>query len=341
MADVVKTIGATGRDYATPALWIASVPANLVTSGNNNYRGECYNDAEFTGATTLLTISGFTTDSTHKVIFTAATGQSFQDHANVRTNALKYNQSNGAGLRTTAAYAGSVIVIDNAYVQVTRLQFKCGGVNDVALNCEGASTGNNLLQDCICQSFNKSAFTIYGAGCLAINLVGFLSDTAGNGCTVKNGAKAIGCMVIRDSARAAAGIGAVSAYSNSTLQSCAFFGFSTVASAANWDTTASKYNATDQASGLPGTNNQHSVTYSSTTPFTSALLASLNLISIASTTLAANGFLDSTNAPNDITGTARTATPTIGAWELATAVTSTFPPVPYLLAPRSYPLVQQ
>jgi hypothetical protein len=35
--------------------------------------------------------------------------------------------------------------------------------------------------------------------------------------------------------------------------------------------------------------------------------------------LAANGFLDGTNAPNDISKTARANPPTIGAWELIAA----------------------
>lgn len=329
MADVVKTIGATGRDYATPALWFAAVPTNVTTAGGDNYRGEAYNDAEFTSASTLLTMSGKTTSVAHKIIFTAASGQSFKDHVNVRTNALKYNQANGVALRCTGNYGGDVIIVDNANIQITRIQAKGDGTgngSNVPLNCEGASTSNILLMDCISNVNAKEAFKIYGSGCYAINISGFLSGSAGNGCTVKNGSTAIGCQVVRDSAQTPAGTGAVSAYTNSILQSCAFFGFSTVASASNWDTTNSKNNATDKASGLPGSNNQHSVTYTSTAPFTNATTASQNLIPISSSSLINNGFRDATNAPNDITGTARSATPTIGAWEVSGAVAAAYKP---------------
>src|ERR1035437_9016454 len=100
MALIVKTIGATGRQYATINLWDASVPSNLVTDGNS-YEGDMYNDAEFAGSQLL---AAHTTNSTHTLLLTAAAGQSFQDNANVRTNALKYNVSNGVGIRSTAGY---------------------------------------------------------------------------------------------------------------------------------------------------------------------------------------------------------------------------------------------
>ncbi len=299
----------------------------MTTAGGDNYRGECYNDSEFSGTSTRLSISGFTTSTSHKIIFTAAAGQSFQDAAGVRTNALKYNQSNGVGLRTTVDYTGSVINVDNANIQVTRLQVKADGSHDIGIAAESASTSNVLLQDCICQGVSRLTFGIYGSGCLAINVCGYLSGSSGNGCNIKNGAKAIGCVLIRDPAQTAAGTGAVSAYTNSVLQSCAFFGFSTCVSASGWDTTNSKNNATDQSSGLPGSSNQHSVTFNSTSPFTNAAAASLNLIAIAATTLAANGFLDGTNAPNDISGYARAATPTIGAWEITAAGGASIVPV--------------
>ena len=94
------SIGTTGRDYSTLQAWEDACPANLVTDGNI-WRGECYNDSEFSSSGTLVTIAGITTDATHYVELTTATGHSFQDHADVRTNALKYNQSNGVGLKTT------------------------------------------------------------------------------------------------------------------------------------------------------------------------------------------------------------------------------------------------
>ena len=327
MADVVKKIGSAGggiRDYPTWALWIAAVPADITTAGGDNYRGEGYNDSEFVSNTTQLNIAGFTTSAAHQIIATAAAGQSFQDNASVRTNALRYNASNGVALRQTASYGGTLIGVNSNYVQVTRLQLKdegTGNGSSTPLSGEGTPATNIIFKDCICEAHSRPVFNLYGSGCYAINISGFLRGSTGaggdNGCHVRNGATAIGCTIVRDSGVSATGIGAMSLYSNSVLQSCAFFGFTTAASASNWDTTNSKNNATQLSSGLPGSGNQYSVTYNSTTPFTSAVIASLDLSAVASTSLAANGYKDGTNAPNDITGTARASSPTIGAWEIS------------------------
>jgi hypothetical protein len=78
MPTVVNTIGSgAGRDYSTLAAWAASLPANLVADGNS-YQGDCYNDSEFTGSATLLTLSGHTTDASHTITLTTGPGQSFQ-----------------------------------------------------------------------------------------------------------------------------------------------------------------------------------------------------------------------------------------------------------------------
>src|ERR1017187_9110968 len=85
------TVGTASRNFTTPTACIANIPANLVADGNS-YVCALYNDAEFTAG---FTINGFTTNSTHTITVTAASGHSFQDNAGVRTNALRYNQVNG------------------------------------------------------------------------------------------------------------------------------------------------------------------------------------------------------------------------------------------------------
>ena len=65
---VVKSIGTTGRDYSTLQAWEDACPANLV-SDDKIWKGECYNDSEFTSG---LHVSGITTDSTRYVWLTAA-----------------------------------------------------------------------------------------------------------------------------------------------------------------------------------------------------------------------------------------------------------------------------
>src|SRR6478672_9252824 len=113
MPTVVKTIGSGGgRDYSTLAAWGASLPANLVTDGNS-YEGDCYNDSEFTGSATLLTLSGHTTDASHTITLTTGPGQSFRDNANVQTNALNYSSSSGVGINSSVAYAGTISITDS------------------------------------------------------------------------------------------------------------------------------------------------------------------------------------------------------------------------------------
>jgi hypothetical protein len=102
------------------------------------------------------------------------------------------------------------------------------------------------------------------------------------------------------------------------IRSCAFFGWSSVYGYSPYEELDANcgYNATDLASGLPGsTGNHHNVIYSAGGPFVDA--AGLNdLRPVVGSSLFQNGYLDTTNAPNDITGLARGTSPTIGAWEV-------------------------
>lgn len=304
---VTHTIGVTARDYSTVQLWLDASPANLV-SDDKIWRGEAYNDAEFSGA---WDASAITTDATRYVDLTVATGQSFYDNASVRSNALRYNQSNGVAASRTANYSAA---FNANNMRVSRWQLRqqgSGGIGtgpylkDVVLHNNGGGTGwggsngavryNVLMIQDSTTNDGFSCQTAYGGtvtfvGCTAI-VPSNITNTTGTGFTATGG--------------------------TNIMQSCGSFGFSVAASAGGWDGTASKFNATNKASGLPGTNNQHTVTYSSVTPFTQASAGgALDFSSIASTSLAANGFLDGTNAPLDISGYTRANPPTIGHWEI-------------------------
>eukprot|EP00919_Chromeraceae_sp_WS-2016_P077312 GHVR01183027.1.p1 GENE.GHVR01183027.1~~GHVR01183027.1.p1 ORF type:complete len:400 (+),score=48.82 GHVR01183027.1:705-1904(+) len=276
------------------------------------WRGEAYNDSEFTAA---VNVSGSTMSASCYAELTVAAGQSFIDQAGVRSNALYYNQSLGVGQKVGTGF----LVQIPQYAKFSR--FQCQKTSGSGGVCGSLGT----VKDCLLTATTSIAiFNSTGAvGGLWINCLGVQTNTAGNGTGVSSSTPTtfIGCGLIRTSNRTAAGTGwsaTASAGGGHIMQSCYSFGYSTCASASNWDTTNSKYNATEQSSGLPGTNNQHSVTYNATTPFAQADgTGTLDLRSIASTTLAANGFLDATNAPLDISGYTRTATPTIGPWEIA------------------------
>lgn len=312
---VTHSIGTASRDYSTLQAWEDACPANLVTA-DQIWRGECYNDSEFTVASaTMLTIAGETTDSTRYVELTVATGQSFQDNA--RTNALTYNQTNGVGCRSTADYS-TLVTTTVSYVRISRIQFKvssgshAGGVTALATGC--------IAKDIFIYTSSTSASGGLRIQGTADNCVVFVA-VAGGSATIllASAAKAIGGGIARTTDQAASGTGYTTSYGSNVIQSCFSFGFTTCASASGWDTTNSKNNGTDAPSGFPGsTGNQYSIPYTATTPLTQAGVTGLDLRSIAATTLAGNGFLDATNAPNDISGYARPAGPTIGHWQIAT-----------------------
>lgn len=314
---VVKSIGsAGGRDYSTIQAWEDASPANLVTA-DQIWQGQCYNDSEFLINGTILTISGITTDSTRYIELTTGASQSFQDNASVRTNALAYNVSNGVGLRDSNNY-GSAIVISTSYSRFNKLQIKSVATNQLLI--DGSSGGNNvIMKDCIIQH-GRQALSIAGNSTI-INCNFFLSSASTTNFLVLTGS-VIACNVIRTTDQVVGGLGVAGAY-GSLLSSTSIFGFTSPASVTvgNWSASSSN-NATDAVTGLPGSSNQHSVTFSSTSPFTNSSVASQNSITVTGTALSGNGLLDSTNAPNDISGTARPAGPTIGAWQLVTATTT-------------------
>src|SRR4249920_1996467 len=147
---VVKTIGtAGGRDYSTLNNWIAGLAAtpDLVTA-DIVCQAEFYNDSEFTSSTRGV-LSGLTTDATHTITLTTATGQSFVDNANKLTNALIYNTINGVGLRATGGYEHEqVINVGVNYVTFSKLQMASGGSHNVSVL---SLADNNLVDRCIVQ----------------------------------------------------------------------------------------------------------------------------------------------------------------------------------------------
>lgn len=326
---VTKSIGSGGgRDYSTLALWEADCPANLVTV-DQIWKGECYNDAEFSGSGTseLVYITGMTTDATRYVWLTAATGQSFADHANKLTNALRYNQSNGVALTYSGSY--SAVIRANVNVKITRLQVKRGGTTGgsnsggIALN---DNVGTQLLDQCL---FEATAPMPTGAnggavrleyGGKATNCLIVLRGSAGNALFLYEGADAFNCTVVRPSNLSTAGTGVHKQYGTPTLKNCAVFGpfSSTFNSTTGWSASTG-YNASDAASA-PGSNNQTSLTFADQVeqPSDASGAHDFRLKSTLSGGCKDNANTDTTNVPdaNDIVGTARSGSWDIGCWEL-------------------------
>ena len=98
---VVKTIG-TGGDYSTLQAWEDAAPANLV-SADQVWEGRVLNN--LSSGSTILTISGSTSDATRFKHLTAAPGVSFRDHANKLTNPLRADNTKGVEVRCTANWS--------------------------------------------------------------------------------------------------------------------------------------------------------------------------------------------------------------------------------------------
>lgn len=287
--------------------WEDAGPANLTTV-DQVWKGEMYNDSEFTAG---LFVDGTTTDATRRQWLTAAAGQSFQDHASVRTNALTYDQSKGVGIKVNQLYGGGFIDIRDNFFKLTRLQFQNTSSNGGVLIEQSASLGE--YRDLILVG-TRTASSLVTVASDATNLVvvqlgaGDALETSGVAC--------YGCTIAKPSNVTASGTGLITTASSATVAlNCAVFGFSTASSGTF--SGSSSNNATNLGAGLPGTANQYSVSYSSSTPFVGAASSALDLRAVAATALAGNGAALAGIA--DISATTRAAAPTIGAWELASA----------------------
>lgn len=317
MGTVTNSIGTASRDYSTLAAWAAALPANLVTNGNS-YVGECYNDSEFSAGVTL---SGNTTDSTHTITLTTHAGQSFRDNASVQTNALRYNQSNGVGIRTTANYA-TPIATSVVNCTFSNLQCKSSGANaTIFIDSTGGSAVS--FMNCVSEISSGLGLNANNSAPTSTNCLWYMHQSGAEFC-FSGYASAIfaNCTIVNTSGGGGtlhqnAGSGG-SRYTN-----CAFFGWTTLHTGGGALT--GSFNCSDVAITF-GTNNQASKTFAN------------QFVSISNTTgdfrlktgadCLDTGLTDTADIPaaNDIAGTSRPQGSAwdIGCWELVVAGTVAF-----------------
>jgi hypothetical protein len=306
--DVISSIGsAGGRDYATLALWEAACPANLVTD-DKRWIGECYNDSEFTGTGTILSISGITVDATRYIILRCATGQSFVDNASIRSTALNYSASNGVGIRNTDNTSSNTVFCNVSYTRFIGLQiYHDGTTTGKSLEFQD-NNSSGVVDKCIVRTVRNLTGALNATVTNSLFITG---DTDGNAILAAvRSAKIYGCTLVSNRGTAA-NSGIFRGYSATavTVQNTAVFNVTDFGN--NTSGWTCSYNATSAASA-PGTNNQTSLTYAdqfenSASDYRAKSTGSLDL----------NGTPDSTNLSTDISGTTRHAsTPTIGAWEV-------------------------
>lgn len=236
--------------YSTIEAWEAACPSDLVAA-DQVWKGLCYNDGEFTPVGTL-TIGGNTTDATRYMWLTAAAGQSFGEHPTALTNALRYDQTKGVGVKANGEYNGNNVTVSSAYTLIEKMQFKFDyGSSQIGLEIAAAN----------CTVRNSIAYRTFdyggGAGTLVINAEYsqainclFVCDSptqAGPfGCT-SNSSAAINCTMISTVTRTNGGaIG--NGYGSPIIRNCLGLGFANFARDASFYLGAgSGYNATDKA----------------------------------------------------------------------------------------------
>lgn len=315
--DVVSSIGTSGRTYSTVQSWEDACPANLVTD-DKRWIGECYKDSEFTtNGVPIVTISGTTTDSTRYIILRCATGQSFKDNANVRTNALAYSASNGVAMRTVTTNYTHTFQVNAQYTRIYNLQIKQGVTNNAPVVALGSA--NCRLDGCIIDMASNVSSGAVGCSYNTQTIVNCLLIVrkASSPGIFEVGASAViaGNTIVSVGVTGNRGVSVSTYGTKPTVTNTAVFGFSNF-SGGNGINSASDYNASDTSSaGGMGTHNQLSLTFAN-----QVVSTTIDFRAISTGSLDLNGTPDSTNTPIDISGTTRSAsTPTIGCWEVTTA----------------------
>lgn len=307
---VVKTIG-TGGDYTTLQAWEDASPANLVTA-DQIWQGQCFNQEFFSSSAALLSVSGSTTDATRYKELTTYAGASFIDNANAQTNALRYNASNGAAIRGTYAWAGPVSV-NESYFRISKVQIQ----SSTAVAFNGGGTTGMVMDKCIVENSGTSneALKTYGSCTVKNSLI--VGRSSGVIALLSNGTNAYNCTF----ARTGSGTANIfnGSYGASTLKNCAFFGAAaTLAGGSTSKTYTTCY--TDTSSPPSGCT---TVAYDTSTGsgFENKTDSTRDFRIKTGSALLDVGTTDTTNAANDIVGTARPqgSAYDVGAWELVVA----------------------
>ena len=332
LAPTTSSIGsASNRTYPTPAAWLAALPT--VIPYGTPYVGQMYNDSEF-DVSVMLQFQGIDTSAWNgtgqsAIVLTTGSGQSFRDNANVRSNALAYNQANGVGINfnitpTENASGGLIVRIPN--VTISNLQLKLTNGNWVTYTDDNNANGQIIVENCIIDDFAGATPVFTGTATVMRNCL-ILS----RGCqdpsfiphgSVFDGPAGVGghfhfCTVVEITDFSCGSLGQPqNAWTNSsgegggttTWENCAFFGFQqpsdVVAPGATYITCMSDTGSTQ--TGL-------TVGKTYANQFVGVTNATADYREKAGASLQAAGTADSTNGATDISGKAR---PTGSAWDI-------------------------
>lgn len=314
------TFGTTTTPAAGITVTGTTSLATCVLSGSANvgviWQGKCQNQ-EFSGTGAQLTISGSTSSSAAYKECTTAAGASFLDNANSQTNALQYNASNGAAIRGTSTSQLTVACIETS-ARINKLQITATGTGGEGLSASAASV---IVDKCIIEG--KYAGAGSSSGILRANA----SSSISNSLVVQRTSSAdhivststsspkfYNCTFCAsdDHATAPIAIFLSGASGAPTTQNCGMFaGDSTKAISAG----SATFTHTTGYSDISGTSGVTQATY--TSEFKNVNDATRDFRLKAGAAQIDTGTTDSTNAANDIVGTARPegSAYDVGCWE--------------------------
>ncbi len=302
---VTKSIGATGRDYATHALWIAACPSNLVTA-DQVWAGQSYNDAQFTITAEIL-ISGITTDATRYVDLNTGTGQGWRDAASPIMGA---NQSKGVLITTSTAYQTTLRSTISVFKLHNHQVTNTSGSNRRPLILT-AGSNDSLVENCIFEGADLGAQVKNGIIRNSISILLASNSNSPWDAEYSSVVAVSGCGAVRPSNFTAGGTGFTAVSGTILIYNCYSFGCTTFATSGRF---SGSNNATDQASISFGTSNVASV------PFTTATFQVVTNTGhdyrlVAGSSLLNVGLTETTYIPaaNDAFGTSR---PQGSAWDI-------------------------
>lgn len=103
---LVKTDGS--GDFSTIQAAEDACPADITAGGTNeNWEMELFNE-EFLDGEGSFNVGGITTDATHQLILRPVSGGGFADNANPASDALRYQPTLGASIRITTQYTQAI-----------------------------------------------------------------------------------------------------------------------------------------------------------------------------------------------------------------------------------------
>ena len=311
----IRSVGSNViRDYLDLNAFVADLPATLL----EQEVADMYNDSEFV-STVGVVVSGITTTAAFNIVIRAAVGQAFND----TEQALRYNSTNGVGIRKSTAY-GTAMTISVNHTVLQGLQIAGTGSNrTVGLSI--TSGANCTVENCLISSASNGAQYIQAVNTTQlINtavIVNQGASTSAVGIRISYATAGIhNCTLINLSGNSTNfGIEKVGgAADSSVVKNTAVFGFQTAMESGTWGA-GTDFNATDNATLPAGSNNLTSLTDSDEFENV-ASDATLDLRLKAGNSLDGAGTPDSSFTNDlDIFGNARsTLAPSIGVYETIT-----------------------